>query len=156
MTCKPIVSSFALAVCVALSACSATPQPGGDEAQLLAYPAPVAIDQPPDAPDLDGAPHVDFSRADCDIHISRTGQGVAITPVAMLDRPISGEYDLVLSKDGPSGASDVTQGGPFNGRTGETVKLGRTELSLGRRDHYRVVLTLTNRGRAICRREVRN
>lgn len=168
MTRKLITSTFAIAVCAGLSACSATPKSEATEARMLAYtPPPVPFETPYDAPapgyhvepsyaDLDGAPRYASHRADCDIRVSRTGQGVAITPVAMLDRPVSGEYDLVLTREGASGSSDVTQGGPFNGLAGETVKLGHTELSLGRRDHYRVVLTLTDGGREICRREVRS
>jgi hypothetical protein len=168
MTRKLIASTFAIAVCAALSACSATPKSEAAEAQMLAYsPPPVPFETPYDAPapgyyvepphaNLNGAPRQASRRANCDIRVSRTGRGVAITPVAMADRSITGEYDLVLTKDGVSGSSDATQGGPFSVRAGETLKLGETELSLGRRDHYRVVLTLSDGGREICRREVRS
>jgi len=88
--------------------------------------------------------------------VRRTGNGVSVAPVATAERSITGDYHLVLSKIGASGSSDVTQGGPFSALAGETVKLGETEFSLGRRDQYRVVLTITDGDLKVCRREVRS
>lgn len=165
-----IIRSAAIALAgAALSACSVGPQAEYADAEPVIYTPPVAAFAGPPPPDyapppavLDGAPRYPEQRyaaprrASCDIRVRSTRNGVSITPVATLGRSVAGEYDLVLTTSGQSGSSDVTQGGPFRASAGETVTLGQTELSLGRRDRYRAVLTLTDRGREICRREVRS
>ncbi|MDZ4760059.1 MAG: curli-like amyloid fiber formation chaperone CsgH [Alphaproteobacteria bacterium] len=94
--------------------------------------------------------------ASCDIRVRPTRGGVEVTGVARPGYPMSGEYDFVITRSGASGSSDITQGGPFNGRAGDDISLSSTEISLGRRDRYRAVLTLTANGREICRREIRS
>jgi hypothetical protein len=168
---------------IVLGACSAAPHA---EQSLYAEAPPLVADKtyaPPSAypeynPDeLDGAPRATVPppayvapppaprayepppirrAASCDIEVRSTRNGVEITPVAMLDRAVSGEYDLAIRKSGASGSSDVSQGGPFRARAGERIALGETELSLGRRDHYRATLTLFDGRREICRREIRS
>jgi hypothetical protein len=162
------IASATLMLAAGAAACS-VPQKGDFTETQSAYAPPPAYAPPAYAPphddELDGAPAYAApshavaparAAADCAIRVRRTSAGVDITPVATPGRAMSGDYDLVITKSGASGSSDVTQAGPFRARAGETVTLGQTELSLGRRDRYRAVLVLTEGRREICRREVRS
>jgi hypothetical protein len=131
------------------------------------YPAPN-YDAYPEA-DLDGAPlavapaQPDYAvqpsqvkARTCDIIVRRTGNGVLIKAVANPSRYLDGDYSFVITKNGRGGSSDINQGGPFDARAGERVELGVSELSLERGAGYRATLVLSDHGREICRRTVRN
>lgn len=77
-----------------------------------------------------------------------------IQAVAHADRPIDGDYELVITKSGGSGSSDVTQSGPFSVVVGESVTLGSTEL--GADGRYRAVLVLRDQSGELCRQERRS
>ena len=74
-----------------------------------------------------------------------------IQAVAHADRAIDGDYELVITKSGGGGSSDVTQRGPFTAAAGESVTLGSTEL--GADGRYRAVLVLRDASGELCRQE---
>jgi hypothetical protein len=109
-------------------------------------PAPVA---PKHAPAVKPAPvKASFT---CDIDIDRTSHGIRVTPVVRANRSLSGEYTLVITKDGSGGSSDISQGGPFDAARGEKVRLGSSEFSMARGASFRAVLKVRADGREICR-----
>lgn len=148
---NPCLTTALAFVFLGAAACSTTSDrdygyyPSAPPPAYAPEPAPYAYNRP-----------AAYRDADCDIRVRNTRQGVEITPVAFGRGAISGDYDLTISKSGASGSSDVTQGGPFRARAGEKVSLSATEVSLGRRDHYRAVLKLYDGRREICRTEVRS
>ena len=90
----------------------------------------------------------------CDVRARSTSHGVLIQAVAHAARPFEGAYELVITKSGGAGSSDVTQSGPFSAAAGETVTLGSTEL--GADGRYRAVLTLRDGTGEVCRQERRS
>lgn len=86
----------------------------------------------------------------CHIDIMRTANGVRITPVMLADRAMAGEYSLVITKSGPDGASDISQGGPFD-TAYDDAALSASEISLERGAHLHTVLKIMADGRVICR-----
>jgi hypothetical protein len=80
--------------------------------------------------------------------------GVLIQALVRADRALDGEYELVISKSGGGGSSEVTQGGPFSAAAGETVRLGSMELDAG--GSYRALLVLSDGSGEVCRQERRS
>ena len=87
----------------------------------------------------------------CDIAVTKTSHGVRITPVVRSDRSLSGEYSIVITKNGGGGSSDISQGGPFDATRGVNQELGSSEISLERGASFRAVLKVRADGREICR-----
>jgi hypothetical protein len=77
-----------------------------------------------------------------------------IQAVAHANRAINGDYELVITKSGGAGSSDVTQSGPFTAAAGESVTLGSTEL--GADGRYRAVLVLRDASGEVCSLERRS
>lgn len=90
-------------------------------------------------------------RVTCDIEVHRTSTGVRLTPVVRSNRLLSGEFSLVVTKDGAGGSSDITQGGPFDAARGERVELSSSEFSMERGATFRAVLKVRAGGDVICR-----
>ena len=90
-------------------------------------------------------------RLSCDIEVHRTSHGVRITPIIHARRSISGEYSLVITKDGAGGSSDINQGGPFDAARGERVELGSSEFTFERGAKFRAVLKVRAGGEVVCR-----
>ena len=148
-----------------IAACSAAAAPN---AQVMAAATPPAVE----APALAGPPPAETyaaplkpapvervsarSQPVCDIRATPTSHGVAISAVLNPGEAISGDYNLVITKSGTSGSSDVQQSGAFNAARGERVTLGQTELGLERGDRFHAVLTLTDADGRICRQELRS
>lgn len=160
------VSIFGIALLMGCSSDAQTYDTASAYAPAPNYSAPApAYAQP----DLDGAPlafapvQPDYAiepsqvkARTCDIIVRRTGNGVLIKAVANPGRYVDGDYSFVITKNGRGGSSDINQGGPFDARAGERVELGASELSLERGAGYRATLVLSDNGREICRRTVRN
>jgi len=133
-----------------------------DGAPAPAYPEYVAPAPDVRAPQVYAAPIATSApravkASACDILVRRSGGLMKLTAVANLGRSSEGEYSFVITKSSVSGSSDITQGGPFDGRAGERIDLSASELSIGRGDGYRATLVLsTPGGREICRRVVRS
>ena len=87
-------------------------------------------------------------------------EGLAVDAVATgdaaIERAIPDEYDLVISKHGPSGSSDISQGGPFEAPENADVTLSASEFGIVRGDRYRARLVLRNQSGEICRDERRS
>ena len=149
------MSRFAvtLAALTALAACSAAAQP--PDALMTSAAAPIV------AP-TEAVPAARFAVADehsvdapsCDIRVIHTANGVRLEPVAFAAAPGT-DYQFTISKSGPSGASDISQGGAIEPNSGAAT-LGGAELSMQRGDRFHAVLTLHDNGAEICRRDLRS
>ena len=87
----------------------------------------------------------------CDTSVVKTSYGVRITPVVRSDRSLSGEYSMVITKNGGGGSSDISQGGPFDAARGVSQELGSSEISMERGASFRAVLKVRAGGREVCR-----
>jgi hypothetical protein len=87
----------------------------------------------------------------CDIKVAKTSHGVRITPVVRSDRSLSGEYSIVITKNGGGGSSDISQGGPFDAARGVKQELGSSEISMERGASFRAVLKVRAGGHEVCR-----
>lgn len=76
----------------------------------------------------------------CEIRIVSGGGMIGIEPTVLTEDAVRGVYRLRLTGSGPSGRTDVSQGGPFDAGPGAT-RLARTSLSAGSRAE--AVLTVT-------------
>lgn len=172
-------SYVSLAALMLMAACSATASPNAaapiavsaqaetNSSEPAMQSAPTAIAEAPAAAPVHSAQaarHASESSAaprahlgdavSCEVRVRPTSNGMLIQAVAHADREIDGDYELVITKSGGGGSSDVTQSGPFTAAPGESVTLGSTELSAGGR--YRAVLTLRDQSGQVCRRERRS
>lgn len=66
----------------------------------------------------------------CEIRVTRSGGTVSVEPTLVSQTAASGAYRLRLQGSGPSGRTNVSQGGPFAAEPGAT-RLARTALSAG-------------------------
>jgi len=139
----------AIAACAA--AASPNPQMAATNVAPLAAPATTNVASAP--PNLGEGVR---SRMACDIRATPTPHGVTISAVLNAADAITGDYNMVITKIGASGSSDVNQAGPFQAARGERVTLGETELGLGRGDRFHAVLTLTGADGQVCRQELRS
>ena len=118
---------------------------------VVEAPPPVVVAPPPVVKSATPPARAASARLSCVIDVDRTARGIRITPVVKSGRALSGEYSLVITKDGAGGSSDINQGGPFEAGRGERVELGSSEISLERGARYRAVLKVRADGREICR-----
>jgi len=148
----PLLLSLVLAGCIADGKSSEPELLGGPAASppvaATAPPPPVRLAEP-SPPALEAEPVAYRAPISCDIRTTRTPDGVLIEAIARADAPIDGEYDLVITQSSRAGASDVTQGGPFRARSGETLTLASTELGSAAR--LAVRLTLRDADGVLCR-----
>lgn len=156
---------IALAAIAAVAACSAgvtseaqlTSAPQIPEPELDGAP-PVVAQLAPEAA-VEAPPPVFVQKQDdslwCDIAVTRTSNGVVITPVVRSDHTVSGNYSLVITKSGKAGSSDISQGGPFDAPRNVKQKLGSSEISLERGASFRAVLKVRSGGHEVCR-EIRS
>jgi hypothetical protein len=82
----------------------------------------------------------------CTIHATNVRNGLRLEALVAADREATGTYRLTLSKAGPAGSSDVSQGGEFAVMPGSTAILGGSELSLERGAKLSAKLTLATKG----------
>lgn len=78
----------------------------------------------------------------CVININTTGRGLTLEPLVQATDAVSGMYQLRV--EGPG--TRMNQGGPFSARAGQTVELGRMQMS-GSAASLDAELTLTIDGR---------
>ena len=126
----------------ALAACSATANVEAGASHALADETPILAEPAP--------AETAAADASCDIRAVRTANGLRLEPVVRAPGALDGEYDFVVSKDGPSGSSDITQGGEFS-LDGGATSLGGAEFSLTRRDQYRARLVVRDSQGELCR-----
>ena len=132
------------------------PAPLAQTAPVAAAPALIAPKREAAAPMREtAAPRTPLLESvSCEVRVRSSSNGILIQAVAHADRAINGDYELVITKSGGGGSSDVTQSGPFTAAAGESVTLGSTEL--GADGRYRAVLTLRDASGEVCRLERRS
>lgn len=150
-------SLVTLAAIAALTACSAAARSEADSADTLTAEAiaPEAVGRvAPEAPaQVESAQHASHNDAvTCEIRSRRTANGLLIQARAFADRDISGEYDLVITKSGAAGSSDISQSGALDLAAGSSALLGENEISVERGARVRAVLTLRDDSGQLCRR----
>lgn len=118
---------------------------------LMACAAAAQSETSPDLETTDRAANVS-----CEVRLTPTRRGLRIEAVAHSTYAVAGEYDLVISKDGPSGTSDISQGGPFEAPENSDVTLSASEFGVERGDRYRARLVLRNESGVLCRVERRS
>jgi len=92
----------------------------------------------------------------CEIRLTPTRNGLRIEAIGRSDGAAAGDYELVVTKTGPSGDSDVVQGGPFELAAGREASLSATEFAVARGDRYRARLVLRAGSDELCRDERRS
>ncbi len=90
----------------------------------------------------------------CTIQATKVRGGVRLAALVATQHKAVGTYQLTLTKAGPAGSSDVSQGGDFAAMPGTTSVLSGTEISLERGAKLLAKLTLaTNDGDVACEAE---
>ena len=162
-------SLLAMAAIAALTACSAAARseadlvdaraaeaiaPAGVARVVPEAPALVLAQAPRPAPThVERVQHASHTDAvTCEVRARRTANGLLIQARAFADRDISGEYDLVITKSGRAGSSDISQSGALNLSAGSSALLGESEISVERGARVRAVLTLRDDSGQLCRR----
>lgn len=151
------LSLAAMAAIAALAACSASAR-SADSASTNAPPPPMAEAIPLEArrPDTPvAAPIPVAARADavtCQVRSRRTANGLLIQAHAVADRDISGEYDLLITKSGAAGTSEIAQSGALELAAGSSALLGESEISVERGARVQARLTLRDERGQLCRR----
>jgi hypothetical protein len=156
---------IALTAVIALAGCSAgmtaeavqeayaPPEQDAELVMQLDGAPPVVVAEAPAPVHLAPPPAVvrQAESLTCDISVVKTSHGVRITPVVRSNRSLSGEYSIVITKNGGGGSSDISQGGPFDAARGVKQTLGSSEISLERGASFRAVLKVRAGGREVCR-----
>lgn len=151
-------SLLAMAAIAALTACSAAARTEAQSADATS-PAPVIAQAIPLEPAAATSSHVEPQRpaprndaVTCEVRARRTANGLLIQARAFADRDISGEYDLVVTKSGRAGSSDISQSGALDLSAGTSALLGENEISVERGARVRATLTLRDDSGQLCRR----
>lgn len=140
-------SLLAMAAIAALTACSAA---ASTEAETAEFIAPAAIAEAPAPIYAERASYDDA--VTCEVRSRRTANGLLIQARAFADRDIYGAYDLVITKSGAAGSSDISQSGELNLAAGSSALLGENEISVERGARVHAVLTLRDDSGQLCRR----
>ncbi|MDX2276745.1 MAG: curli-like amyloid fiber formation chaperone CsgH [Hyphomonadaceae bacterium] len=92
----------------------------------------------------------------CEIRATPTADGVRLESFAHASGPLTGTYDLIVTKSGSAGSSDINQGGDFDTLSEPSASLGMSEISLepGARLHARLIVHGDNG--VECRDEIRS
>jgi len=156
-------SLLAMAAIAALTACSAAARTETDSADTLSAAPVIAVAIAPEtvAPAsarveparVEPARHASYNDAvTCEVRSRRTANGLLIQARAFADRDISGAYDLVITKSGAAGSSDISQSGALDLSAGSSALLGENEISVERGARVRATLTLRDDSGQLCRR----
>jgi hypothetical protein len=65
----------------------------------------------------------------CEIHVKERAGGVTLEGIAFAETAIKGSYQLVVTKSGGGGSSNINQGGEFQTAVGRNTSLGTVMLS---------------------------
>lgn len=89
----------------------------------------------------------------CRIDIKERSGTTVLEGVVVSKSPISGSYDLVITKSGGGGSSDINQSGQFDAAAGSETSLGTVMLG-GDAGRYKAKLTVRAGDRAVeCREQ---
>jgi hypothetical protein len=92
----------------------------------------------------------------CEIRATRTADGVRLESFAHASGPMTGSYDLVVTKSGSAGSADISQGGEFDTLSEPSASLGASEISVEPGSHLRARLTVHGDNGTVCRDELRS
>jgi hypothetical protein len=92
----------------------------------------------------------------CEIRATRTPHGVRLESFAHASGPMTGSYDLVVTKSGSAGSADISQGGEFDTMSEPSASLGASEISVERGSRLHARLTVHGDNGAVCRDELRS
>lgn len=148
---KSLFTAAALAVLMACAA-PAQSEPSAQSAaavpsEAIAQAEPVAA---PPEPVVQVATYQAPDAVQCAVLLTRTSGALAIEAVASANYDFAGEYDLVVTKRGRSGSSDISQGGEIDAAAGEDVTLASSEFNFERGDRYSARLVLRDRDGVVC------
>ncbi|MEQ1493927.1 MAG: curli-like amyloid fiber formation chaperone CsgH [Terricaulis sp.] len=153
-------SLLAMAAITALTACSAAARTEAEPADAISA-APIMAEANAPEPVAPASAHAQPARhashydaVTCEVRSRRTANGLLIQARAFADRDISGEYDLVITKSGSAGSSDISQSGALDLTAGSSALLGENEISVERGARVRATLTLRDDSGRLCRRSV--
>lgn len=145
---------------VALTACSAAARTDAESVDPIA-PAALSAEAVASNAEMPVQAHLELARHSsrqpaitCDVRSRRTANGLLVQARAFADRDVSGEYDLVITKSGPAGSSDISQGGALDLEAGSSALLGENEISVERVARIRATLTLRDDSGQLCRRSI--
>lgn len=151
-------SLLAMVAIAALSACSAAARTEAESADAIA-PAPVMAQSMAPETAAPAPAHVErATRAShndavtCEVRSRRTANGLLVQARAFADRDVFGQYDLVITKSGAAGSSDISQSGALDLSAGSSALLGESEISVERGARVRATLTLRDDSGQLCRR----
>ena len=117
---------------------------------VLAIGTVAAMSAPPAGPSLgSGEP-----RVSCELKLKRTSHGVQLEAWVRALQATAGEYQLIVTKIGPAGSSDVSQGGEFSVGARSATVLGSTEFGLERHGRLKAHLILSDRHGRLCEHEI--
>lgn len=78
----------------------------------------------------------------CKIKAVQTGGGVRLEGIATAKSPVSGSYELVVTKSGGGGTSNSVQSGEFTAGPGHESTLGQVSLGLESGAFYTAILKI--------------
>ncbi len=84
----------------------------------------------------------------CEIEVKPLGGGVELQGVVYSNAPVSGAYQLQVSKSGNGSSSNINQGGNFDAKPDQPAKLGIVRLG-GDGGSYQAKLKVTWNGEEI-------
>ncbi len=79
---------------------------------------------------------------ECEVRLTPTRNGLRIEALAQAERQAGGEYQLIVTKSGPNGASDIVQSGAFEFDASGEARLSVSEFNLERGDIYSASLEI--------------
>ena len=100
------------------------------------------------------SPGTGGSSVSCELKLKRTSDGVQLEAWVRALQATSGEYQLIVTKIGPAGSSDVSQGGEFAVGARSATVLGSTEFGLEPRARLKARLILSDRRGRLCEHEI--
>lgn len=92
----------------------------------------------------------------CEIRATRTSDGVRLESFAHASGPITGTYDIVVTKSGAAGSADINQGGEFDTASAPSAALGASEISVERGARLHARLTVHADNGTTCRDDLRS
>lgn len=90
----------------------------------------------------------------CEIQVKSRSGGVTLEGIVHANAAVDGSYQLVITKSGGGGSSDINQGGEFSAAPGKETSLGTVVLA-GNGGSYTATLKVKWNGKSTeCREKV--
>lgn len=91
----------------------------------------------------------------CSIVTTRTAYGTRLDAVVTSQQPLEGSYDLMISKSGSGGTSQISQGGAFAAEAKTPLTLASSEIGADRSARLQATLVIHDKPGAVCRNDIR-